>query len=419
MFVYKVKDQNSLLSQITVNGQYLTVWQRGHEGYPIQCSLFLQNNKDLLVLVKWGHDPRHGLFHDDLKLNQPHMHYILKQPINENSFNLFLTRLEEANTLEARKKSKQEAFDSLEADRIKANHEKFPPHIQKAIDEYDDTTPYIQPKEFDNIKLKFSQYTKKIKSESDFLTTELDMLKTISCELYYRIKDRAQYAQEFDKLSLLYKNVLKVSKSHTLFLPSRVSTAKSTIDEFIKEQYNFIDIAEQALQSTECPDEAIYPIPSIKQCLENCKNKLSEKDAMLNRGGMRLSANAIFSALSFVVAKTLRFGLITTGGVGVSTWLATEYVSIQRELLKVNSYHLVKEHQSNLSLDERNSFQAGVDSASSYFSQAHSLLNLNAWKNYKHFYAGMVAQQVGDDALISQQAQQTEAKSKLLRTITS
>lgn len=157
MFTYKVQSPDSLISFVTISGQYITLWQNTSKGS--ELGVFFEKNQDLLECVKFSEDLRHIIFHMDKEYSEHHIHLILTKKLDHLSFAEFVSRLESASHLEARKMSFEYFVSSLDAQRISLGDVEFPHYVQESIDSFDKVTPFIPHDEIPQLIAAFNQYT--------------------------------------------------------------------------------------------------------------------------------------------------------------------------------------------------------------------------------------------------------------------
>lgn len=162
MFIYTVESPHSLVSHVTVEGPYVTFWQR--KDYVAEFIGFPEVNSDLVSVMKNQEDPLHMQFHQTLLFDDDHIHLLLKRSISNyaNQFLKLIERTRLANTPEGREK----IYTSMLARIASVMRGSQPsPMLQKLIDGFDKVTPFIPAEELDILIAEFLKYTKANRSD--------------------------------------------------------------------------------------------------------------------------------------------------------------------------------------------------------------------------------------------------------------
>lgn len=386
MFIFEVKSAKSLISHISISGQYITLWQR--ENYESELGLLYKNKQNLVEIVKYTEDPRHPIFHSDLELSHDHIHFVLKKPLTIETFREFIDEIIKESELNNRENAYKDFLLEIESIRVKNGDKKLPEQIQKSISNFDRTTPYFPLEECSEAVQAFEKYLHTRKLSKNITQDQLENVLHIYYELIYSI----ECSNEEVKINIIA--IVKKLKQIAQFLSFNSYLTTTLSIKVIETLINSILRDKNQIQEIDALLDRDYFVVNLSSTLTKLKHDLAEIRSVIENSWHKRIFNFIALPTTFIAMSLFGLGLFGASILGISTWITADIIIRNRDWYKFDSYQLLKDLY--YKLENRESISLGSLSAVSDFQMLSATFKPVTWAYSREYYGAMLAKQLQD-----------------------
>lgn len=386
MFIYKVQSSQSLISHISLSGQYITLWQRAN--YGCELGLFYKRYQNLFDIVKFNEDARHPIFHSDLKLDHDHIHLVFKKNLTTESFSELIDEIKKQSDLNVRENAYNEYVSELEEIKSKKTDKQFLEFLQNTLSNFDKTTPYFPTEECCKIVKEFEKYFHTRKLSKNIFQDQRESIAHVYYELICSIDS---LDEEVAKNIIPTVQKLKQITQFLTFSSYLTTTASIRV---IENLINSILQNKAQVREIDALFDREYPIVSLSVALTNLKYDLAEIRRVTQSTWSKRAFNLLALPAAAIGMSLLGLGLWGASILGISTWIAADFVNRNRDWYKFDSYQLFKD--SYFKLENKESISLGSQSAGNDYQMFSAIFKPITWAYSREYYGAMVATQLQD-----------------------